>query len=84
MAYDVAVQRAFVLPIAAGAVAFGFSLLVSPFLGDVRGEGVESTSADVGIDGVEERQGEEVDRCWRRLIRFLVHIQWVISVDTYT
>lgn len=32
MAYDVAVQRAFVLPIAAGAVAFGFSLLVSPFL----------------------------------------------------
>lgn len=30
MAYDVAVQRAFVLPIAAGAVAFGFSLLVSP------------------------------------------------------
>lgn len=34
----------------------------------------------VGIDGVEERQGEEIDRCWRCLIEWIscIHVLDII------
>ncbi len=63
-AYDLAVQKAFILPIAVGAIAFLFSLLVSHVRDD---HGLWESRLTYMLDGVEECKGKEAPCCWRRM-----------------